>query len=381
MKHILFINGHLNTGGVERSLVDVLKHMDYTKYAVDLLLLEDTGDYTSELPPEVHVLFRDIHHTYGNFASSILRCIAEHDWMCLRLRVLFLLHKIFGASALKSAATILLGKHHYDCVVGFRPGICSNLAAYSVHADRKISWWHHGEFNLDRAVYGDMCSKMNAVAVVSLSCKDMLQGQLPELVDKLVCIPNMLDAEAIWQKAGNSPYAGDMLHIVSVGRLAPEKHFENIIPAAKALQETGICFTWHIVGEGSEHARLVSLIAENDLKDHVMLEGSKANPYPYIKYADLFVHPSYVESQGLTVLEAMALGVPCVVTKSRGPCEFIEDGINGLLTEQSPESLTEKVLTILNDKELYQHIKKNTRCPEQFSLKQVMKQIEALIDE
>ena len=380
MKHILFINGHLNAGGVERSLADALKHMDYTKYAIDLLLLEDAGDYTSELPSEVNVLFRDIHHTYGNFASSIRRCIVAHDWMCLRLRFLFLLQKFFGACTLKRAATILIGKHHYDCVIGFRPGICSDLAAYSVQANRKITWWHHGEFNVDRAVYVDMCSKMDAVAVVSQSCKEMLQGQLPELADKLVCIPNMLDAEVIGRKAANSPYTGDMLHIVSVGRLAPEKHFENIIPTAKALQETGTDFAWHIVGEGPERSKLESLIAANDLKDHVILEGSKANPYPYIKFADLFVHPSYVESQGLTVLEAMALSVPCVVTKSRGPCEFIRDGINGLLTEQAPESLTEKVIAILNDKELYQHIKENTKCPEQFSPERVMKQIETMID-
>ena len=379
-KRVLFINGHLNTGGVERSLVDVLKHMDYKKYAVDLLLLEDTGDYTSELPSEVNVLFRDIHNTYGSFASSIRRCIAAHDWMCLRLRFLFLLQKFFGACALKRAATILLGKHHYDCVVGFRPGICSDLAAYSVRADRKITWWHHGEFNADRAAYGDMCSRMDAVAVVSLSCKEMLQDQLPELADKLDCIPNMLDDEAIRQEAANSPYTGDMMHIVSVGRLAPEKHFENIIPAAKTLRETGIDFTWHIVGEGPERSKLETLIVENNLEDHVILKGSKANPYPYIKYADLFVHPSYVESQGLTVLEAMALGVPCVVTKSRGPCEFIEDGINGLLTEQSPESLAEKVLTILNDKELYRHIKDNTKCPERFSPERVINQIETIID-
>ena len=381
MKKVLFINGHLNTGGVERSLADVLKHMDYSKYAVDLLLLEDTGDYASELPSEVHVLFRDIHHTYGSFASSIRRCIAVHDWMCLRLRFLFLLQKLFGACALKHAATILIGKRHYDCVIGFRPGICSDLAAYSVQADRRITWWHHGEFNVDRAAYGDMCSKMDAVAVVSLSCKEMLQGQLPELADKLVCIPNMLDAETIGQKATTSLYTDDALHIVSVGRLAPEKHFENIIPAAKALRETGIGFTWHIVGEGSERAKLEALIAENDLKNHVILEGSKSNPYLYMKYADLFVHPSYVESQGLTVLEAMTLGVPCVVTKSRGPCEFIKDCVDGLLTEQSPESLTEKVLAILNDKELYQQVKENTKCPEQFRPDQVMKQIEALIDE
>lgn len=379
-KRILFINGHLNTGGVERSLVDVLKHMDYTKYAVDLLLLEDIGDYASELPSEVNVLFRDLHNTYGGFASSVRRCIAVRDWMCLRLRMLFLLRKILGSRALKSAAILLLGEHHYDCVIGFRSGICSDLAAYSVQANRKITWWHHGEFNVDRAVYGDMCGKMNAVAVVSQSCKAMLQEKLPKLESKLVCIPNMLDATAIGQKAENSPYTDDMLHIVSVGRLTPEKHFENIIPAARALREMGTVFTWHIVGEGPERSQLETLIAENDLKDHVILDGSKTNPYPYMKYADLFVHPSYVESQGLTVLEAMALGVPCVVTKSRGPCEFIEDGVNGLLTEQSPESLTEKVLAILNDKELYQRIKKNTKCPEQFRPDQVMKQIELLID-
>ena len=380
MRKVLFINGHLNTGGVERSLVDILKHMDYKEYAVDLLLLENTGDYASELPPEVQVLFRDIHHTYGSFASSIRQCVAAHDWMCLRLRFLFLLQKFFGVHVLKPTAGILLEKHHYDCVVGFRPGICSDLAAYSIRADRKITWWHHGEFNVDRAAYDDMCNRMDAVAVVSQSSKKMLQDRLPEQADKLVCIPNMVDAEAIRQKAVNSPYSDDTLHIVSVGRLAQEKHFENIIPAAKALRETGIDFTWHIVGDGSEHARLESLIAEGGLKNRVILEGSKSNPYPYMKYADLFVHPSYVESQGLTVLEAMALGVPCVVTKSRGPCEFIEDGINGLLTEQSPKSLAEKVLAILNDKKLYQHIKENAKCPEQFGPEQVINKIVTMID-
>ena len=377
---ILFINGHLNAGGVERSLVDILKHMDYTKYAVDLLLLEDTGDYASELPPEVNVLFRDLHNTYGSFASSVRRCIAARDWMCLRLRTLFLLRKFLGSRALKSAATLLLGEHHYDCVIGFRPGICADLAGYSVKAKRRITWWHHGEFYVDRVAYGAMCSRMDAVAVVSRACREMLQDHLPELADKLICVPNMLDASAILQKVEHTPYAKNNLCIVSVGRFAPEKHFENIVPAAKALQAMNLAFMWHIVGDGSERARVEMLITENGLKDYVILEGSKTNPYPYMKYADLFVHPSYIESQGLTVLEAMALGVPCVVTKSRGPCEFIEDGINGLLTEQSPESLAEKVLSILTDKTLYQSIKENTVCPEQFAPDRVMKQIEELID-
>ena len=83
----------------------------------------------------------------------------------------------------------------------------------------------------------------------------------------------------------------------------------------------------------------------------------------------------------MVVLEAMALGIPCVVTKSLGPCEFIEDGVNGILTEQSPESLAEKVLEMLTNRELYEQIKSNTCCPEQFSPGSVMQKIDRLLKE
>lgn len=379
MKKILFINGHLNAGGVERALVDILRHMDYSKLAVDLLLLEDTGDYIAELPPDVRVIFCDLHNTYGSFFAAVRQCVAAGDWMCLKLRILFLLRRLFGNAALKPAAKLLLGRRHYDCVIGFRSGICSDLTAYSVRADRKITWWHHGEFNVKLGAYADMCRRMDAVAVVSQACREMLESEVPEITDKLICIPNMLDEGVIKAKAEGSTYIGSALYIVSVGGLVPEKHFENIIPTAGELLKLGFAFEWHIIGEGPERIKLETLIREAQLEDRVILEGSKPNPYPYMKNADLFVHPSYVESQGLTILEAMALGVPCVVTKSRGPCEFIEDGVNALLTEQTPESLAEKVLEILQDKDLYRRIRNSTRCPEQFSPERVMMKIESVL--
>ncbi len=42
-KKLLFINGHMNTGGVEKSLIYILRHLDYDKFDVDLLLLEELG--------------------------------------------------------------------------------------------------------------------------------------------------------------------------------------------------------------------------------------------------------------------------------------------------------------------------------------------------
>ena len=70
-KRLLFVNGHLNVGGVEKSLVDLLKAIDYDKYEVDLVLFEELGDYIDEIPKEVNIKFYDLTNTYGAF----LKCI------------------------------------------------------------------------------------------------------------------------------------------------------------------------------------------------------------------------------------------------------------------------------------------------------------------
>ena len=70
-KRLLFVNGHLNVGGVERSLVDLLKYIDYDKYEVDLVLFEELGDYIDEIPANVNVIFYDLTKTYG----SLFKCI------------------------------------------------------------------------------------------------------------------------------------------------------------------------------------------------------------------------------------------------------------------------------------------------------------------
>ncbi len=380
-KQILFINGHLNTGGVEKSLIDVLQHLDYEKYDVDLLLLEDVGDYIHDLPPQVHVILHGLQNTYGPVKTSLQRCIQSKDWFCFRMRIIFILMKLFGQQKIALAQKILTENKHYDCVIGFRSGICTQIAAWAVKADRRITWWHHGEITVNSVAYEEAAQLCDKIAVVSDSCSRMLAEAFPALAEKLVTIPNMLDIQKITEKSEEfSPYPEDMLHIVSVGRLAPEKHFENLIQAAAALKEKGNSFCWHLIGDGPMRSSLSSAIQTAGLERYVILEGNQPNPYPYMKHANLFVHPSYVESQGIVVMEAMALGVPCVVTKSLGPCEFIQDGVNGILTEQSPESLTEKVLEILEDNELYTRIKDNTRCPDRFLAERVIKAVAHLLE-
>lgn len=381
-KKLLFINGHLNTGGVEKALLDVLRHLNFENYEVDLLLTERQGDYVDQLPKQVNLLLRSFEGTYGSLPRVILRCLKEHDWFSLKMRVIMLIMKLFGQKWIVLAKKLLTDGKHYDCVIGFRPGICTQISVFGVNADRRITWWHHGEINVAPRSYLEAAMRCDRVVAVSDACHQMLVDKFPLLNEKLITIHNMLDVESVQHKANtfDPKFEKSIVHIVSVGGLVPEKHFENAIYAAKQLKDRGMEFCWHLVGDGPLHEELEQRAREAEVTDCFIFEGNQINPYPCLKHADLFVHPSYVESFGIVVAEALALGVPCVVTKSAGVCEFLRDGENALLTETNPESLTEKVIQIMENRELYNEIKANTYCPNQFLPNIVERKIASLLE-
>lgn len=381
-KKLLFINGHLNTGGVEKSLLDILRHLDYNKYDVDLLLTEQLGDYADQLPPQVNVLLRSIEGTYGSLPKVLLRCIRKGDWFSLKLRLIFLCKRLLGDKQLALAKNMLTGGKQYDVVIGFRRGLCTQIAVHGVSAKRRITWWHHGSVNVDVGAYLAEVEQCCRVIAVSEGCRKMLATAMPILEDRLVTIPNILDTTNITSCAGRfNPYLeNSTVHIVSVGGLVPEKHFDNAIYAAKELKKQGLAFQWHLVGDGVLREELRQQATAAGVTDCFIFEGNQVNPYPYIKHADLFVHPSYVESFGIVVTEALALGIPCVVTKSEGVMDFLTDGQNAVLTEQSPEDLTEKVLKVLRNNALREYLKKNATCPEAFLPDAVMKKIDSLLE-
>ena len=381
-KKLLFINGHLNTGGVEKSLLDILTHLDYDKYEVDLLLTEKLGDYADQLPPQVTEQLRSIEGTYGSLPKVILRCIRKRDWFSLKMRLIFLLMRLFGPEKISLANKLLTGGKEYDCVIGFRRGLCTQIACHAVNARQRITWWHHGSVNVNTDAYLDEVKKCHRVVAVSAGCRGMLAEAMPSLEDRLVTIHNMLDTDRVKTKAeALNPYPDRRLvHIASVGGLVPEKHFDNAIFAARKLKDLGITFRWHLVGDGVLREELQQKARDADVTDCFIFEGNQVNPYPYMKHADLFVHPSYVESFGIVVTEALALGVPCVVTRSTGVMDFLVDGRNAVLTEQSPDSLAEKVAEALQNDELRARLRENAHCPEQFRPDAVMKKIDDLLE-
>ncbi|MBR6951272.1 MAG: glycosyltransferase [Oscillospiraceae bacterium] len=348
-KKILFINSHLRVGGCERSLMDLVNHLDYSHYQVDLLLLERQHDYLEQINKEVHIIQCPIENSFGSFGHVIARSIKKRDWFSLRFRLINSIAARTHSSFISHARQLLTGlEKQYDLVVAYRPGICSDLAAFAIKANKRITWWHHGEF-FDFGHIELSYKMMDYIVAVSDSSADIVRSHYPQFKDKVRIIPNMVCKEELLQESEKyAPPASNGLSIVTVGRMSHEKNIPLCIQIARVLTDRNIKYTWNIIGDGEEYDTVWTAIKESKLENRVILHGAVSNPYPYMKTADILVHPSRVESQGLTILEAIALSTPVVLVKSNGPMEYIEDRKTGFLVNEDPEEIADVIEDIYN---------------------------------
>ena len=362
-KRLLFVNGHLNVGGVEKSLVDLLKAIDYDKYEVDLVLFEELGDYIDEIPKDVNIKFYDLTNTYGAFLKCIFSNLKPNKFKYAFIRIIFNLQRIFGVRMISLLKSLFKDLGTYDCAIAYRIGICSEFVAYVVDAKKKISWWHHGSYDYDEKqtkTIEQVYDKFDYVVSVSQGCKDMILENVNISPEKIVVIPNIIDFEDIQKKSlekieGNL-FDKDFINIVSIGRLSPEKGLINCVLSCKQLIDLGYKIKWFLIGDGVEYEKIKTEIEKNKLEGDVFLLDRKKNPYSYLRHADIYVHPSYVESMSITVLEAMCLDKPVVVARSIGPSEFIRDGENGLLVDASVDGIVNGVKKLMYDKNLLNRI-------------------------
>ena len=358
-KKILFVNGHLGVGGVEKSLVVLLQALDYSKYEVDLLLLESKGIYSATIPSSVRVILYETPKAFGPFISTICKHLAHLNFSYVLFRLIYVLAPHFGNWMYKFIRPLLGIRKYYDCAIAYRVGMPNEIASLVVKAKKKVCWWHNGEcyYNQRQIKHiRDLWRNMDTIVAVSYGCKQMIVEKFSIDKEKVHVIPNIIDIDTIQQMAGNmNPYSDvASVRIVSLGRLCWEKHLEDVPEIAYNLINKGIQnFKWYIIGDGVKREEINAKIRKYHMEDLVIMLGRKENPYPYLKYADMMVHTSYVEAHCLTLLEAMALKTPCVAVKTVIPQDFTEDGVNCFLAEQNIDSIITNTIKMIYNNDLY----------------------------
>ena len=145
--------------------------------------------------------------------------------------------------------------------------------------------------------------------------------------------------------------------LVLVGRLSPIKGQDIAIRATAILRENGYDASLTLIGDcfsGYEWVveELTRLVSSLGLDGHVSFEGYQSDPASYMKFADVVVVPSRLESFGLVAAEALSLGRPTVASRVGGLAEVIIDGVTGrLVPPEDPHALAAAVAAFLDDPE------------------------------
>lgn len=108
-----------------------------------------------------------------------------------------------------------------------------------------------------------------------------------------------------------------------------------------------------MVGDGEERHNIEMLIRKLNIQDKVVLAGYQAKPAEHIALIDVFLLSSLSEGTSMTLLEAMSIGKPCVVTDAGGNPEIIENNVNGFVTENdNADAFSRKISVLLSDANL-----------------------------
>ena len=354
-KRIAFIHGSMVMGGAEKVLLNLLHYIDYSKYDVTLWLENERGELRGEIDEHVAVRYwgRDIHRDYHGLLSELIRdrraaAVVKSLFYRALMHIWFNDKEKRVYYGLKSRLTPTPGP--YDVAILYQgiPAIFLAFLIRLVKADKKIAWIH-GDFDvvMDEEMispYRLLYGRLDKIVCVSESTRENYLKYLPSMQDKVTVIYNLQDLQRIRRLAQESVDADfDGLTFATVGRLSPEKGQELIPEIAHRLKEMGYRFTWYVVGDGQSREAIADRIKALGLEETVILTGTKANPYPYVQNASLYVQTSYTEGFCVATFEAKILGKQVVVTEVPGMREQFPDD-SAFFAQPTTESLVDAIV-------------------------------------
>lgn len=186
---------------------------------------------------------------------------------------------------------------------------------------------------------------------------------------RLVVVPNWVDPEEI----SFSPHPlHTPIQIGALGQIAAHKGPEDLLEALRLL---GPGFRLSLAGEGN--ADYVNKL--RDLARDLPVEFiGFTSPAEFFQKIDILIQPSWHEPFGITILEAMAAGIPVIATDSGGPLELISSGEQGLLVPaKEPVSLAQAIQQMANSSALRLRIIENARgrVEKEFNIEQRVSEI------
>lgn len=359
-KSILFLIGSLESGGVSKSMVSLLNTIDRKKYDVFLWIGNPSGLFYELLPNDIHLL-SDKRITLLLKGVSGLSRLLRHGYLLLFFGSLLRLvvstfNKAYAGWLLAKLMPNICKREEFDLIVDYNGQQQLYYMVDKLKGKKKISFFHSDYskwpfyYDMDKRYY----PKIDYIYTISDICVQSLKKYFPYQEDKIGIMENILSPQLIEkmsekQMSDMNVYKSE-IKILTIGHISHNKGSDLAIRAAAILKIRGIKFKWFFLGKEIENFR--DLIIELGVTEQITYLGMRVNPYPYLKQADLYVHPSLFEGKSIALDEAKILCKPIVVTNFSTVKDQFEDRKNASICEMSPESITNAIEELLVKPEL-----------------------------
>lgn len=368
-KKILFIIPSFNFGGTVFSTLNMISFLK-EDYFISVLPMTYQGAVIK------NYIDANINLLPESFSIAAVMGKLNQETNLLK-KLIFLYHKIlryicsklgfnYTLWVLKKEANKIENNYSFDYVVACQEITATYFASFFSKTNR-IAWFR-SEYSIYKTEHNNITLKLdqqiypkfNKIVCVSNTTRNDFVKFFPELDNKIISIYNIQNVKNIEFKATEmvNDFPESEFVIVSVGRMNPQKRFSAIPGIAKKLVDAGCNFKWIILGEGNtfgEWDKLQYEIYNNQVDKTVICLGSKLNPYPYIKKANLLVNTSYIEACPRVVIEAKILKTPVICADFSSANEFVSNGIDGFV--DTIDMLYVHIADMILDKQLYKYIK------------------------
>lgn len=369
-KKIFVMMTALYIGGAERALIGLLNSVDYTKYDVDLFLLEHQGEFLELVPKEVNLLQEN--QSYAAVVQPLKRVFKNGRFLVVagRLKGKRKAKKFERKNTKKwenmacfeyshkytvKHMPVINAKTTYDLAISFI--MPHYFVANKVNAKKKIAWIHtdYSKNFLDVESELAMWSAYDYIGAISHKAAEAFSSVFPRLTNKLVVIENILSPDFVRKQSQlfavtqEMPCQSGVVNILSIGRFCYAKNFEGVPELCKYILENGYKIKWYIIGFGGGEEKIREQIKIHNMEQTVIILGKKENPYPYINACDIYIQPSRYEGKAVAVREAQVLGKPVVITDFPTASSQLENGVDGLIVSSEKKICAQEICALIKD--------------------------------
>ena len=350
---ICHVSMTLLTGGLERLLVEFGRHHDANRFDLRFVSLAELGPPAEEL-------------RRMGFSVESVNLPGRGKLPALRS-----LRSLLQRDRVDIVHTHNTYAHFYGTVAASWAGVRSVINSQHGRGC--------GPRAKDKLLFRLANLKTSRVVGVSEDAAALCRGEDPWAATKTKVIWNGIDTSRfVYRGPAQSPVA------ISVARLSPEKDFPTLLQATAIVVRSVPEFKLMMIGNGSERARLEALTKSLGIEPNVEFLGERSDVPELLAQAGFFVSSSKSEGISLTILEAMAVGLPVVTTRVGGNPEIILEGETGhLVPDRNPEALAAAMLQMLAKRDEWPAMGQlgRQRVEQQFEIRTMVRQYEELYTE